>query len=639
MVMQAMRVGASNRILRVFIFGILMLATAGLMLSGGMDFSGTVGRNDVAKVAGETITLPVFDRTLRQTLSRIGMQPAEAYKFGYINQLLGGEVNSRLVAKGAEDNGIAIDQARVAERIRAMIRPIMREGQTEEEVLKNVLMAQGMNEGELIESIRREMAGGLMIGSIKSGFSVISDPVLKDLYASQNEKRDVSFVTFLEKDSPEPAAPSDEDLMKLYEAGKEEFAIPETRKLQLIRLRDENLRKMIEITDEELKNNYESYKDAYTTTAKHTLEQALTSDEAQAKKIFDAVKAGKSIEKSVKDVTKTVIAYLGVQEFDDAQMVPELKDAVLKAKEGDLIGPVKTGLGWHVVRIQERTPEGTRPFEAVRDEIKKDLTENRLADAKYDAAGAIEDMLASGTPLVEIKKQSDIEVTDLPVINAFGQGTDGKDALKDYPKNAASILENGFKIAEGETSTMAEMPDGAFVAVRAEKITPKTYKPFEDVRGDLKSRWMSDQRRVENRLRALGVLESMKKDNKSIADIAGAQKSNVRVLKDVLGTAKPPAPIVASSMPDIFEAALSSPVLIDVEGGNAIAVVTDVRWPEKIDEKSEGFQEFKKRLQEDIQNEALSTYATKLAAKYKPSVNDRLIEQVYGKVKTGEETP
>lgn len=57
--------------------------------------------------------------------------------------------------------------------------------------------------------------------------------------------------------------------------------------------------------------------------------------------------------------------------------VPELKEAIFSLEVGEVSEPIKTDMGYHLVRVDERSPETVRPYEEVKAEISKVLTNTR----------------------------------------------------------------------------------------------------------------------------------------------------------------------------------------------------------------------------------------------------------------------
>lgn len=61
--------------------------------------------------------------------------------------------------------------------------------------------------------------------------------------------------------------------------------------------------------------------------------------------------------------------------FGRGAMVKPFEDAVFALKDkGDVVGPVETQFGYHVIRLVERKPESTVPFEQVKDKLVRDET-------------------------------------------------------------------------------------------------------------------------------------------------------------------------------------------------------------------------------------------------------------------------
>ncbi|QTQ32630.1 Putative peptidylprolyl isomerase [Aromatoleum bremense] len=61
--------------------------------------------------------------------------------------------------------------------------------------------------------------------------------------------------------------------------------------------------------------------------------------------------------------------------FARGSMVKPFEDAVFGLKAaGDIVGPVESQFGFHVIRLVERKPEGSVPFEQVKDKLVRDET-------------------------------------------------------------------------------------------------------------------------------------------------------------------------------------------------------------------------------------------------------------------------
>ncbi|MDI1227094.1 MAG: peptidylprolyl isomerase [bacterium] len=134
------------------------------------------------------------------------------------------------------------------------------------------------------------------------------------------------------------------------------------------------------------------------------------------------------------------------------EMIPPISDVVFKMKPGTYTKtPVKTDLGWHVIKVEERRERQVPKFEQVEGEIRNMLSQQALkalvvdlrskADVQlFDENGkpvnaeAATSMSAHGDKKAEDKKDDDKKEEKAP--------------KKDGPKNAAQLLEE--KEAEGK---------------------------------------------------------------------------------------------------------------------------------------------------------------------------------------------
>ncbi len=59
----------------------------------------------------------------------------------------------------------------------------------------------------------------------------------------------------------------------------------------------------------------------------------------------------------------------------EGSFVPEFEKAAFNADEGEVVGPVETEFGYHVIKVTETQPEETAPLEEVKPQIKEQLAQ------------------------------------------------------------------------------------------------------------------------------------------------------------------------------------------------------------------------------------------------------------------------
>ena len=66
---------------------------------------------------------------------------------------------------------------------------------------------------------------------------------------------------------------------------------------------------------------------------------------------------------------------------------------------------MRSPFGWHVLRVTGVEPAQSRPLDAVRDELRAALAQERAADLAFERANQVEDALAGGATLEEAAKR------------------------------------------------------------------------------------------------------------------------------------------------------------------------------------------------------------------------------------------
>ena len=631
MAMQALRDGASGGILKYFLLGILVLAAGGLVFTDvGGFFRGGVGSSDVAKIGKQKLPIQTFDRQVRNALSRLGMTPAQAYQVGYIREILNGEIRSSLLQQRASDSGVRVSTEKVADNIQKLLMPMLTPGQQPSAALEQLLRSQGISEQQLINSIRREMSVNLLGNAIQSGFLDVSETLVTQIARHEAETRNIEYILFKDKDFEGLKEPSDENLMELYEATKEAFATPETRKSQIIIINNKSLEGSLEISDEEIKQIYDRNISSYSEPERRKIEQVILTDAEQAGQIAEAVKGGQNLKAAVEKITGNTTDYIPPKAQEKLELLDELQEPVFTAADKDIIGPIETGLGSHVLVLKETIKAHTAPLSEVKKEIREELKETRLLDAQYDLANTVDDYLAAGEPIETLKEDLGVEIQDMPVVNSYGMGQDGKAAFTaPFGPDAQTLVQSLFEMGEGEASPVMELADGRMAALLVTEITDKSYRSFEEMKDTLKKQWINDTRRAQNRAHVQALLDMAEKDDTALKNLASTNKKQLQNITGVKRNDQEKGPLKAPAIQKLFASPLLDSLVVDAEGGAAIARVKKSTLPDKPDEQS--MTAARNKLMQKQQNEAYTLYVQSLQEDYGVKVNQKLLDTVYGR--------
>ena len=118
--------------------------------------------------------------------------------------------------------------------------------------------------------------------------------------------------------------------------------------------------------------NPQNFQKGESVRAKHI----LVSEEESCKEIMAAILNGETdFDAAAKEHSTCPSGQQGgdLGSFGRGQMVPEFENAAFDAEIGQVIGPVKTQFGYHLIQVTEKTEASAIPFEEVAAQIKDEL--------------------------------------------------------------------------------------------------------------------------------------------------------------------------------------------------------------------------------------------------------------------------
>ncbi len=640
MVMRIMREGAFAGFLKYFLFSILAMSILGLVLmdvSGA--FSGNIsGNRDVAVIEDKAITLVDFDRSLRRTLESMGITPQQAFQMGYTEEILAREIRGYLAMVEAEKTGIEISNEQIKKSIASAVKPIVQEGQTLQQAFEQALQERGMSEKDFVKGIKKELTSDMMVKTVEAGFFASTDWLAEDILAFQSQTRDVDVVVFPDNDITESTEPADEQLRQLYESYKNaRFKIPEYRTLKIgIYEPDPNAVPVV-ITDAEAKDFYNQNTVNFQVAEQKIITQVLLNDEAAAQKIIDISRGGKTLEDAFQEVMgKDAAGLTPNMHLETTMMFPEMRDLLEKATQGSVSGPLKTPLGFHVIRLDGTIPPMTRPFDEVKEPLKKQMADEAESQKLYDISTALEENFMQGGTIEDAKSIAKLKALDLPVLEMTGLGMDGKDAFAGQDEKImaakASILKTAFEILPDDIdkTRMVQTPDGSLMVVEMVGTVAESYKPYDSVRQDIIIQFQNDQKASANRERVATFLKDLKDGKTTLESLASAHKQKVQKIDGITVSETVPAPLTDEVRPALFKEAVGGYVDFRTNDGIALIHVRGFKInPASADRQAE-IEGIMAKLQEEMKTEAVIMYLEALSNKYEARVNDGLLQRAYG---------
>jgi len=127
----------------------------------------------------------------------------------------------------------------------------------------------------------------------------------------------------------------------------------------------------VTVTEEEVRRYYQENKDKFKTPEQISARHILVKTEQEAKEILNQLKAGEdfskiAMEKSIAP-SKNKGGNLGW--FSRGKMVPEFEKVAFSLGPGQISDVVKTRFGYHIIKVDAKTPERQKSFEEVRTSI------------------------------------------------------------------------------------------------------------------------------------------------------------------------------------------------------------------------------------------------------------------------------
>ena len=478
---------------------------------GSIPLGGSAPSEAAVSVGNIDVTYGEFERTYRQTEDYYRQTLGEqfnrelAQQMGLPIQVLDQLVAEKIILAEADRMGLRVTDDELASYISEIPAFQFSDGRfVGQDRYQEILRTNNYTVDQFEEGARTDLLSQ-KVRSVLADNVYVSDQEVLESYKDQVEKAKIRYLRLPSDRLREDVSLADDELAAFYAEHSEDFRVGEQRTVDYVLIDPEQLRSTIEITDDDIASYYESNTDDFVqdeqVRARHILLQVNADrTEEQAEQLmaeirqrleggeeFDAL----ALELSDDPGSKSRGGDLGF--FGRGQMIPEFETASFDAQPGDLVGPVRTSFGYHLIEVLEKQPAGKRSLESSQEEIRDLLSTEQSRELAESRAQELAERIGKGKiESVEDLRELAGEETGTTVHTTLPFGRE--DHVEGIGR-ATAFTTAAFELAPGVASGVVPTSQGLAI-LRLDNVTDPRIPNLEEIRDKVHSALL-DERQIE----------------------------------------------------------------------------------------------------------------------------------------------
>lgn len=517
----------------IAIFILAMIGVPFLFFGINYDFIGT---SFAAKVDGVDISSGLLEQSYRQQLQdnpQLAQLPEE-YRIQYRQRVLDSLIREQLIDSYLADAGYRISDAQVTTLLQN-IPDFQVNGVFDKETYLSLLAQNGLEPTRFEESQRAGMRQAQLQRAI--GATAIITPADYRRYLNLvAEQRLVSLATFSTDGVADDVEVAAEQIAAFYDENTTLFQTSESADVEFIEIRRDQVATAVEISEEALLQHYEDSKSRYLQDEERQARHILIlfgDDEAAAEgtatEVLARVQAGESFEDlalefSMDGGTASNGGDLGT--LTRSQLPGELGSTIFSMDQGDVVGPIKSDFGFHIIRLDQVLERGPLPLDQVRGELLTELRDREADDAYRVLERSLSDALFDSSTLQEVSAAVGIDVQ-----GASGFTRSGGEPFGTNQPAIDAVFAEGV-LSGGQISEIIELDANRAAVFSVTDYREAARQPLADVSDQIVAMIRSQEAdrivsaRVEQLLQSLAAGE----DFGAAAEAASALVENPRLM-------------------------------------------------------------------------------------------------------------
>jgi len=623
----------------IALFVLFIFADFGAGLGGGRSGDSL---SWAAKVGGDTISRADYQKAYRTMENQYRRQFADQYTPELAKQLrlplraLDKTVSDRILVREARRIGLRVSDAELQEAI--MEETVFHDENGRfigQEQYARILADNGFTPASFEEDMRQQLLMQKLASALRADLFV-SEAEIEKTYRDQVERAKIRYIEVPKSRFADVAVPQSE-VAAYYQQHRQEYHLPEQREGAYLLVEASRLLDQVQILETDLQAYYQAHKDEFKQDeqirASHIL--LLVNDkrsDAQARQEMEGIKKRIDNGEDFGAVARQVSEDPGSKAnggdlgfFARGRMVKEFENAAFSAVPGQLVGPVKTPFGYHLLRVTGKRSGGVQPFAEVREQIRARLgfeKARQLAEtkAKELARRLAADKPKSATALSALAKDNPGVTFTATGKFAQQEPVPGLGVVQQF--NAAA-----FAVKAGDATGAIEIPRGWAIAY-VQAVYPAHVAELSEVEAKVRQA-LVDRKQEEKAVEALNQTRQEIQKGKTFEQAAAELAVQVKDTPEFGASGSVPG---IGPSPQLIKLAMSLPPgqvggpVADSRGALLFRVTDRKRWdPAK-------FAAAKEQTKQTLQQQKLGTILGALLERRKRELgvdyNQKLLESL-----------
>jgi peptidyl-prolyl cis-trans isomerase D len=456
----------------------------------------------IATVGGSEVTRAEFDELVRQQQDRMRQTMGRAFdpaifdnpevRYSLVDQL----VSQRLLQRLAQEQRFRVTDADLARAI-SEIEAFRVDGKFSPERYRQLLAAQNMTPAMFEQRLRQELVLAPLSEPLASG-NIVAKSSAERFVALLEQQREVAAATVDAEPFAKDVKVDDAAVRAFYDQNQVAFQTPEQAKIEYVMLTLPALSAKVTVDSAEVRKQYDDNLKTYSKAEERHASHILVAVKPGASDADKAAAKGKA-ERLAKEVRAAPARFAEIAKtnsddpgsaaqggdlgtFARGSMVKAFEDAVFAAKSGDIVGPVETEFGYHVIRVTGIDAGRTRSFDEVKAEIEQDLKRNRAQAQFAQSADQLQNLVyEQADSLGPAAKALGVEVVQTPLVT--------RSQVQQLALGNAKFVQALFapESIQGKRNTDAiEVGPNALMSGRIVEYKAAAPRPFDEVKDEIR---------------------------------------------------------------------------------------------------------------------------------------------------------